>query len=330
MMRFFTKLRPSGVVSDTTAQPTVSPEKFLQHLEWTTLRRLDGQLQGDYRTWFKGSGLELADLREYQTHDDVRHIDWNVTARMQTPYVREHQEDREMTAWFLVDLSRSNDFGSQQQSKRTLAASFVGTMARLLSRRGNRVGAMLMTGSLHQVDSIVPAKTGKAHIIHLLHQLLSPAPAALVSAQRTVTDLKVLLHTAKTLIPRRSTVFVVSDFISQPHWEKSLGELGKSHEVIAIRLSDPLETTMQELGLCVLEDLETGEQLFVDANEKQFLQNYNRFAQEQELQLRSIFSRTGTDCLELTTTEPLEDALLRFIRLRKRKTVRVASHRQVA
>jgi len=297
----------------------IDPEQFLKQLEWTTLKRLDGQLQGDYRTWFKGSGLELADLREYQAHDDVRHIDWNVTARMQVPYVREHQEDREMSAWFLVDLSRSNEFGSQSQTKRMLATRFVGTMAKLLGRRGNRIGAMLMTGTSSRVDNILPSRTGKAHLVQLLNLLLNTH----TDAKAQATDLKVLLSTAKALIPQRSTIFIISDFISEPHWERALGELSKSHDMIAVRLCDPIEAVLEPLGLCILEDLETGEQLFVDVNDPSFQEKYRRIAQEHTDRLIASFAQTGTDCLELNTNEPMEDALLRFMQLRKRKPTKV-------
>ena len=319
MLNFLKSLSKKSSAPVTQEMPRIHPEQFLKQLEWTTLRRLDGQLQGDYRTWFKGSGLELADLREYQAHDDVRHIDWNVTARMQVPYVREHQEDREMSAWFLVDLSRSNEFGSQSQTKRMLATSFVGTMARLLGRRGNRIGAMLMTGASSRVDTILPSRTGKAHLVQLLNLLLNTR----TDAQTQATDLKVLLNTAKALIPQRSTIFIVSDFISEPHWEKSLGELSKSHDLIAVRLCDPIEAVLEPLGLCILEDLETGEQLFVDVNDPNFQEKYQRIAQEHTNRLITSFAQTGTDCLELSTKEPMEDALLRFMQLRKRKPAKV-------
>src|SRR5207244_3918279 len=135
-----------------------SPETVLRRLEWTVLRRLDGLLHGDYRTLFRGFGLDLADLREYQYGDDVRHIDWNVTARLQTPYVREYHEDREITAWFLLDLSRSVDFGSREVKKRELSADFVALLARLLTRHGNRVGAILYG---LEVDNVIAPRSGR-------------------------------------------------------------------------------------------------------------------------------------------------------------------------
>src|SRR5215210_1252247 len=142
-----------------------SPEALLRRLEWTALRRLDGLLQGDYRTLFRGFGLDLADLREYQYGDDVRHIDWNVTARLQTPYVREFHEDREITAWFLLDLSQSVDFGSHEVKKRSVSAEFVALLARLLTRHGNRVGAIFYGSG---VDQVIPPRTGRRQVLALL------------------------------------------------------------------------------------------------------------------------------------------------------------------
>ena len=142
---------------------------LLKRLEWTVLRRLDGLLQGDHRTLMRGAGLDLADLREYQHHDDVRHIDWNVTARLQTPYVREYHEDREVTAWFLLDLSPSVDFGSEVK-KRSLSTEFIALLARLLTRQGNRVGALFYGD---RVDTVIPARGGRRHVLQLLHRLMS-------------------------------------------------------------------------------------------------------------------------------------------------------------
>src|SRR5438045_9564131 len=139
-----------------------TPEAILRRLEWTVLRRLDGLLYGDYRTLFRGFGVDLADLREYQHHDDVRHIDWNVTARLQTPYVRVFNEERELTAWFLLDLSPSGDFGSQEIKKRAVAAEMVPVLARAFSRRGNRIGAVLYGFS---VDTVQPARTGRRELL---------------------------------------------------------------------------------------------------------------------------------------------------------------------
>ena len=153
---------------------TAGAENILRRLEWTVLRRLDGLLHGNYQTLFRGFGLDLADLREYQYHDDVRYIDWNVTARLQTPYVRVYNEDREVTAWFLLDLSPSVDFGARVK-KRSVSTEFVAVLARLLTRHGNRVGALFYGDS---VDTVIPARSGRRHALHILHRILSrPEPS---------------------------------------------------------------------------------------------------------------------------------------------------------
>ena len=223
------------------------PEALLRRLEWTVIRRLDGLLHGDYRTLFRGFGLDLADLREYQYHDDVRHIDWNVTARLQTPYVREYTEDREVAAWFLVDLSASVDFGSGDVRKHSVAADFVTVLARLLTRHGNRVGALLYGD---RVDTVLPSRGGRRQVLSLVDRLHN-RPARPRSAG---TRLAELVETALRIVPRRSLVFVVSDFISEPGWAKPLGRLAMRHETIAVRVVDPLERALPDLGMVLIED----------------------------------------------------------------------------
>ena len=300
-------------------QARPSPLQVLRRLEWTVIKRLDGQLQGDYRSLFRGAGLVLADLREYQSHDDVRHIDWNVTARMQTPYVREHQEDREVAAWFLVDMSGSVHFGSGAVSKRQLAAEAVAVLARLLSQHGNRVGVMLFSGTQVRAEVVVPARSGRRHLLHVLQLMLSDLPTAGTRPTAgATTDLRVLLSQAQAVIRRRASIFLVSDFITQPDWHASLSQLARRHEVVAIRLRDRLEQEIPNLGLLLMQDAETGEQLLVDGNDAGFRARFALIAAERENLLRQGLTRAGVDCLELTTDEPLDQAILRFTQLRKR------------
>src|SRR5688572_23290801 len=289
-----------------------NPEVLLRRLEWTVIRRLDGLLHGDYRTLFRGFGLDLADLREYQYHDDVRHIDWNVTARLQTPYVREYHEDREVTAWFLLDLSPSIDFGSDTK-KRTLSTEFIGLIARLLTRQGNRVGAMFYGD---RMDTVIPARGGRRHVLALLHRLLSRPELP----RSEGTDLRAFLRSAYGVMPRRSLVFIVSDFFSQPGWAEPLAHLAQRHEVVAVRLYDPLEMEMPDLGLVVVQDSETGEQLFVDTHDRGFRKRFAAAAQRREKELRTAFRQGGVDALELATDDNLVDAILRFSDLRKRRS----------
>jgi uncharacterized protein (DUF58 family) len=292
-------------------------ERALRRLEWTVIRRLDGLLQGDYRTLMRGTGLDLADLREYQHHDDVRHIDWNVTARLQTPHVRVFTEDREMAAWFILDLSRSVDFGSGRKAKREISAGFVGVIARLLTRHGNRVGALVYGTDL---EAVIPPRSGRRHVLHLLHAMERRADKAEAApAQKGMTRLADLLKSAATLMPRRSTVFVVSDFLSEPGWERPLGQLVQRHEVIAVRLFDPLELELPDLGLVPLRDAETGEQLWVDTHDAGFRKRFARLAAEREATLRAALAKAGVDALELSTSDDLVEAIVRFADLRKRR-----------
>jgi uncharacterized protein (DUF58 family) len=293
-------------------------ERALRRLEWTVIRRLDGLLQGDYRTLMRGTGLDLADLREYQHHDDVRHIDWNVTARLQTPHVRVFTEDREMSAWFVLDLSRSVDFGSGQRAKREISAGFVGVLARLLTRHGNRVGALVYGTDL---EAVIPPRSGRRHVLHLLHAMERRADKIEAApTQKGMTRLADLLKSAATLMPRRSTVFVVSDFLSEPGWERPLGQLVQRHEVIAVRLFDPLELELPDLGLVPLRDAETGEQLWVDTHDAGFRKRFARLAAEREATLRDSLARAGVDALELSTSDDLVEAIVRFADMRKRRT----------
>ena len=288
-------------------------DSVLRRLEWTVVKRLDGLLQGDYRTLLRGTGIDLADLREYQLHDDVRHMDWNVTARLQIPHVRVFTEDREMTAWFLLDLSPSIDFGSGEQRKRNVSADFVAVLARLLTRHGNRVGALLYGSG---VDTVIPAGSGRRHILQLMHAM-SRRPK---HAESGSTKLGYLLSAAAGFIHRRSTVFVVSDFISEPGWEKALGHLALKHEVVAVRLVDPLEMDLPDLGLITIRDAESGEQLLVDTHDPKFRQRFARIAHQREVELRQNLSKAGVDTLELSTADDLVESIMRFTDMRKRRS----------
>jgi uncharacterized protein (DUF58 family) len=291
-----------------------APDHLLRRLEWTVLRRLDGLLQGDYRTLMRGGGIDLADLREYQHHDDVRHIDWNVTARLQQPYVRQFVEDRDLTAWFLLDLSGSVDFGSGETTKLGVSLGFVGALARVITRHGNRVGAVFYG---RDVDFVLPPGSSRLHVLTLLQRMRRPAAAR--GTAGGATALADLLRTASGVIKRRSLVFVVSDFISTPGWDDALARLAQRHEVVAVRLFDPAEMALPDVGLVTVEDAETGEQLLIDAADPAFRERYATIAEEQEQALREALGRSGADTLELSTDDDLLDALLRYADLRRQR-----------
>lgn len=291
--------------------------RLLHRLEWTVLRRLDGHLQGDYRQLLRGNGLEFADLREYHMQDDVRHIDWLATARTQTLYVRTFQEERDMTAWLLVDVSGSMRFGSIARSKHEVGLEVCALLARLLTRRGNPVGLMLHAGVGAGIDRMVPPGTSRRHVLRLLHEMAN-APQPPVGQS---TDFGAVLHDAAARIRRRSTIFVVSDFISQPGWEKPMTQLSQRHDVVAIRLRDPMEHTLPALGVVPLQDMETQELVWLDAQDPGLRQRFADLAHAREAGLHAVWVQAGVDCLEIDTQEPLEDAFVEFIRMRNPRGV---------
>jgi uncharacterized protein (DUF58 family) len=291
-----------------------APEQILQRLDWQVIRRLDGVLQGDYRSLFRGNGIDMVDLREYQPGDDVRAIDWNVTARMDTPYVREYVEDRELTAWFLLDLSPSVDFGTadSERLKRTVLIDFVATLARLMTRRGNRVGAMFYGSS---VERVMPARGGRDQVLRLIDDLRRKR--ALANAP--FTDLAPLLEAGAHAIKRRSLVFIVSDFISVAGWERPLGLLNRRHEVVAVRLTDPRESELPDVGPLIMQDAETGEQLYVDTHSAAFRRRFAEAAQRRETEINGAFHRSGVEALSLSTDDDLVRAIVRMVTLRRRR-----------
>lgn len=296
-----------------------APDALLRRLEWTVLRRLDGVLQGDWRSAWRGAGVDLADLREYQHGDDVRHIDWNVSARMAHPYVRQFIEDRELTAWFLVDRSHSMDFGNARGTKLALAESFVALLARAFTQRGNRVGA-LMYGT--RVDCVLPPRATRRHVLELLQRLRATAPS---SAAGRLTALGELLHAAAGVMKRRALVFVVSDFISQPGWAEALARLAQRHDVVAVRMWDAWEAELPDAGLLTVEDAEDGAQCFIDTADPALSARYQALARQQDDDLRATLCRSGADVFELSTDDDLLESLLRLVDLRRLRARRAAT-----
>jgi uncharacterized protein (DUF58 family) len=294
-----------------------APERILQRLDWQVVRRLDGLLQGDYRSLFRGSGLDFATLREYQFGDDVRAIDWNVTARTTTPHVREYLEDREITAWFLLDLSPSVDFGTvgSGREKRTVLIDFVTTLARLLTRRGNRVGAILYGG---QVGPTIPVGSGRVQVLRLVEELLRQPRLE----GSPVTDLAPLLEAAHRRIRRRSMIVLISDFIGVPGWERPLELLNRRHELLAVRLVDPREIDLPNVGPVMMQDAETGEQLYVDTANAAFRRRFRTAADAREAAVAAALRRARVDAVTLSTDDDLVRAIVRMAaerRIRRRR-----------
>lgn len=288
----------------------LTPERLLRRLEWRVVRRLDGQLQGDYRSLFRGVGVDFQDLREYVPGDDLRHIDWNVTARMDTPYVREYTEDREVTAWLLLDRSASMGFGPVDRQKDHVLAEVATTLAHILTRGGNRVGALVLGDS---VEATIPPGQGRRHVLRIVHELLRP-----LTPSTTTTDLALLFQAAYGVARRRSLIVVVSDFISRPGWERPLRLLTRRHDVVAIQVADPRESELPPVGMVYVEDAETGEQIFVDTDDPQFRLRLRAAAEERQQATQDLAQRAGTTLFTVGTDEDLVRALARISELRRK------------
>jgi uncharacterized protein (DUF58 family) len=287
---------------------SAAPDRLLRRLEWKLGRRLDGRLQGSYRTVWHGAGLDFTDLRSYTAEDDVRHIDWNVTARLDEPFVRQYTEDREMTAWLVVDRSASMRFGGGA-GKESVASELAVAIARLISQGGNRVGAILFDNASHRV---IPPRTGRDQVLRIARDLISGFVPK--NTDRT-TDLTAMLRlAAATTAQRRSLVFVMSDFIGDPGWDRPLAQLTHRHEVVVIRVVDPAELELPDLGLVLVEDAETGEQLLVDTSDPLLRARLTEQVGAREDELAADMRRAGVDAHRITTDQDMLVTLVDMVR----------------
>jgi uncharacterized protein (DUF58 family) len=292
---------------------TSPPDRLLRRLEWQVIRRLEGRLQGAYRTVHRGAGIDFTDLREYAPEDDVRHIDWNVTARLDEPYVRQYTEDRDLTAWLVLDQSASMRFGAAEHGKDSVLTDLAVALGRLFSQSGNRVGAILYDNRLQRV---IPARTGRTHILYLAHEIGRQAAA---DTDGRTTDLAAMLHLAAATIRRRSLVFVISDFIGDVDWVPAMTRLSQRHEVIAIRIVDPLELDLPDFGLVLVQDAETGEQLLADTGDPFFRQRFRAEVDAREAAVASSMRRAGVVSHRIGTDQDLTQALVDMVHHSKRR-----------
>jgi uncharacterized protein (DUF58 family) len=286
--------------------------QILKAARLEAVRRLGGLSPGEHLAPAFGPGTELAGVRAYQPGDDVRHIDWNVTARLGEAHVRQFQAERQLTAWLLVDMSPSFQFGTARQLKRDQAIEFAGAAVSLLTRHGDRVGLM---GFSRSIDLVVPPGGGRRHEVRILEALLrAPRPPA-----GGPTDLAGVLKAAGRAIRRPSLIFLVSDFIAPPGWEEPLGLLSRRHDLVAVPIEDPAEIELPNAGLIRFEDPETRQQLWVDTSDKRLRRRYREAAQRRREAVETVLRRQGVDTLRLSTAESLVAPLLRFASHRKRR-----------
>ncbi|MEO3806127.1 DUF58 domain-containing protein [Nonomuraea sp. B1E8] len=291
-----------------------APDRLLLRLEWKVVRRLDGRLQGAHRTTYRGSGIDFTGLRAYADGDDARHIDWNVTARLDEPHVRVFTEDRELTVWLVLDRSASMAAGRPGRGKHDVLAELALVLTRLFGRGGNRVGALLFdTGMLR----VVPPGTSRRHALRIGAELERTSGTRAGST----TDLAEMLDAAGRLARRRALVVVLSDFIGDGDWERSLQRLTRRHEVVALRIVDTADDVLPEAGLIVVEDAETGEQLVVDSADPLLRVRFREAVDDRDARLAAGMRRAGVPVHRVDTDRDLAEALVEVVaRTRDRRT----------
>ena len=286
---------------------TTAPDRLLLRLEWRVLRRVDGRIQGAYRTPYRGSGMDFAGLREYVETDDARHIDWNATARLNSALVREFTEERDLTVWLVLDRSASMTAGADGRGKHDVLAELAMLLARLFGRGGNRVGALLHDGEMAR---IVPPGSGRGHALRIGHELNRTSVTAPVTS---TTDFAAMLESTATVARRRSLIIVVSDFIGTGEWDKQLMRLVHRHDVTALRVMDATDNELPDAGLIVVEDAETGEQLIVDSSDPLFRARYRSGVDERDAVLTQRMRRANVPMHRIDTDRDPVDALVEVV-----------------
>ncbi|MEU4408498.1 DUF58 domain-containing protein [Streptosporangium sp. NPDC023963] len=305
---------------------STASERLLLRLEWKVVRRLDGRLQGAHRTAHRGSGIDFTGLRAYGDGDDARHIDWNVTARLDEPHLRVFTEDRELTVWLVLDRSASMAAGRPGRGKHDVLAELALVLARLFGRGGNRVGALLFdTGT----PRVVPPGTSRRHALRIGAELERTSEArgsttktrggifktrgGTTETRGTTTDLAEMLDAAGRLARRRALVVVLSDFIGDGDWERSLQRLARRHEVVALRIVDTADDVLPEAGLIVVEDAETGEQLVVDSADPLLRVRLRAAVDARDARLEAGMRRAGVPVHRIDTDRDLAEALVEVV-----------------
>lgn len=283
--------------------------KKVSQIEIRTRRWVNNVFSGEYESVFKGQGIEFDEVREYQVGDDVRNIDWNVSARMGSPFVKKFMEERELTAMLMVDMSSSGKFGTKKQLKIDLAVELSALLAFSAIKNNDRVGLIIFTD---KIEKYIPPKKGKAHVLRLIRDLLTFEP------QNTKTDIKASLEYLNKIMKRRSIVFMISDFLASDY-EKPLGIANKKHDFIAVSITDSKERKLPKLGYALLEDAETGETVLVPTQKASFQNKFHQIVKKETDQREKLFKSIDVDNLELFTGQDYILPLVHFFRKRAKR-----------
>ena len=288
------------------------PEELIKKIRYIQIfssRAVNASFAGQYESVFKGRGMQFDEVREYTPGDDIRDIDWNVTARTGKAYIKRFVEEREMTLLFAVDLSASGEFGTVNKMKNELAAEFCAVLAFAASKNNDKVGLLIFTD---QIELYIPPKKGSRHVLRLIRELLA------FEMPKRKTDIPLGLDYVAKVLRKRATVFVVSDFI-ETGYKKSLSLLNKRHDVVAVPVRDRVEMAMPTVGLIELEDAETGEVLLVDTASGQFQRGYSGRSQADFEDLTDLLRSINVDSIPIQTDQPYMHDLVQFFHMRHRR-----------
>ena len=283
--------------------------KKVRQIQIYTSRAVDASFAGQYESVFKGRGMQFDEVREYVPGDDIRTIDWNVTARTGRPYIKRFVEEREMTVMFAVDLSASGDFGTVNKMKNELAAEFCAVLAFAAAKNNDKVGLLIFTD---RIELYIPPKKGSGHVLRLIRELLC------FRMPRRKTDVPLALDYLGRVVRKRATIFLVSDFI-EIDFKKPLSLLNKRHDVIAVSVRDRAEITMPSIGLIEFVDAETGETVLIDTSDRKFRNRYSERCASRFDDLRNMLRSISVDCISITTDKPYVQDLVQFFHMRHRR-----------
>lgn len=286
----------------------------MRQIEIRTRHLVNDSFAGEYHSIFKGRGMEFDEVRPYAPGDEIRDIDWNVTARMGDPYVKRYAEERELTVMLVVDASGSGDFGSVNQFKRELAAEIAAVLSLAATTNNDKVGLLIFTD---RVELFIPPRKGRKHVLRIIRELLAFQPTG------KGTDIRLSLDTINRVLKRRGIIFLLSDFLLDPEtYRRSLVVANRRHDVIAIELSDPLESRMADVGMIALEDAESGEMSWVDTAHAEWREMFRQRSTRLADAKSRLFNRCNVDRILVTTADDYVTALTRFFQRRSRRLAR--------
>lgn len=285
--------------------------KKIRQIEIRTRHLVNDSFAGEYHSVFKGRGVEFDEVRAYQPGDDIRTIDWNVTARMGSPYIKRYIEERELTVLFLVDASGSESFGSVERYKRDLAAELAAVLAFAATTNNDKVGLLIFTD---QVELYIPPRKGRTHVLRIIRELVAFEP------ERGGTDIRMALETANRILKRRAILFLISDLVAEPaSFQRSLAVTNRRHDLIAVEITDPMEHEIDTVGVIALEDAESGEVVWVDTKSREWRDRFAKGKRERMETLRTLFQRAAVDRIVIHTDENYVSPLTRFFQKRSQR-----------